>query len=91
MNLFRALLIVLALSGCQASLPPLPPWQGSERLDHAQLGVILDLRSGRALQPAERIDALAETVEPWAVPADVSKFGSGARAPCQQSRGSYNC
>lgn len=60
MNLFRALLIMLALSGCQASLPPLPPWQGSERLDHAQLGVILDLRSGRALQPAELIDALAE-------------------------------
>lgn len=60
MNVFRALLMVLVLSGCQASLPPLPPWQGSERLDHAQLGVILDLRSGQSLQPVQLIEALVQ-------------------------------
>lgn len=59
MKVLRILLVMLVLSGCHATLPPLPAWQGPERLDHAQLGQILDLRAGRLLQPAELVDALA--------------------------------
>lgn len=59
MKNFATLLVVLMLCGCQSSLAPLPRWQGSERLDHPRLGVILDLRSGRHLQPEELVDALA--------------------------------
>jgi len=57
--------LLLGLCGCQASLPPLPPlpplpqWQGSERLDHPELGVILELRSGRQLRAAELVNELA--------------------------------
>ena len=53
-------LLALALGGCQASLPPLPAWQASERRDHGHLGQILDLGSGDALTPGQLVARLAE-------------------------------
>ncbi len=50
------------LSACQsnAPLPPLPAWQGSEGLNHPELGLIRDLRSGATLTPAQLVEQLAE-------------------------------
>ena len=52
---------VLALGGCQASLPPLPAWQGSEGRTHAELGHIIDLASGQAISPEQLVQRLAGT------------------------------
>jgi uncharacterized iron-regulated protein len=57
----RLLLIalVLLLAGCQAALPPLPDWQSPEGRQHAQLGQIVELASGRRLSPAQLVERLA--------------------------------
>jgi uncharacterized iron-regulated protein len=57
----RTLLVFVALllSGCQASLPPLPAWQSPEGHEHADLGQIVDLRTGQRLSPQQLIEQLA--------------------------------
>ena len=52
--------LVLALGGCQASLPPVPAWQGTEGRDNAQLGRIIELSSGQALRPGQLVQRLAD-------------------------------
>jgi uncharacterized iron-regulated protein len=52
------LLFCVFLSGCQA-LPPLPTWQVPNGRDHADLGVIRDLHSGKQLTPEQLIERLA--------------------------------
>lgn len=52
-------LLLLLLSACQA-LPPLPEWQSPDGRDHADLGVILDLRSGERLPAAQLVRRLAD-------------------------------
>ena len=56
-TLWMALLLLLA--GCQAALPPLPDWQSPEGRQHAQLGQIIELSSGRHLSPAQLVERLA--------------------------------
>lgn len=53
------LLVVGLLSACQASLPTLPAWQSTEGLQHAQLGQIVELRTGALLTPAQLLQRLA--------------------------------
>lgn len=60
----RILLLALAvlLTACQsrpAALPLLPEWQAPEGREHADLGVILDLRSGERLTPEQLVGQLA--------------------------------
>lgn len=50
--------LVLALVGCQASLPPVPAWQGTEGRDNVQLGRIIELSSGQALSPGQLVQRL---------------------------------
>lgn len=52
------LLALFVLGGCQ-SLAPLPPWQSPQGRDHPDLGLILDLHSGRSLTPRQLINRLA--------------------------------
>lgn len=54
------LCLTLALGGCQASLPPLPAWQGREGRDDASLGQIRDLASGQSISPRMLIQGLAD-------------------------------
>ncbi|MFJ4066943.1 ChaN family lipoprotein [Pseudomonas sp. NPDC089996] len=54
------LCLALALSGCQASLPPLPAWQSSEGRNSTELGQIHDLTSGRLISPEQLIEGLAD-------------------------------
>ncbi|MCR4509048.1 ChaN family lipoprotein [Pseudomonas sp. 32.2.56] len=55
-----ALLLVAALlSACQASLPALPAWQSPEGLQHAELGQIVELRTGARLTPEQLLTRLA--------------------------------
>ncbi|WP_043203637.1 ChaN family lipoprotein [Pseudomonas putida] len=56
-----SLCLVLALGGCQASLPPLPAWQSSEGRADAQLGHIVDLASGQVISPGQLVQRLAGT------------------------------
>jgi len=56
-----SLCLMLALGGCQASLPPLPAWQSSEGLTHAELGHIINLASGQAISPEQLVQRLAGT------------------------------
>lgn len=56
-----SLCLMLSLGGCQASLPPLPPWQSSEGRTHAELGHIIDLASGQAINPEQLVQRLAGT------------------------------
>lgn len=56
-----SLCLMLSLGGCQASLPPLPPWQSSEGRTHAELGHIIDLASGQAISPEQLVQLLAGT------------------------------
>lgn len=53
------LLCVLALLAACHSLPPLPDWQSPEGRQHADLGAIVDLRSGERLTPAQLVGRLA--------------------------------
>ena len=46
------LVTVVLLSACSV-LPPLPEWQGPEGRDHADLGLIVDLRNNAVLTPAQ--------------------------------------
>ncbi|MBF7730430.1 ChaN family lipoprotein [Pseudomonas sp. N040] len=60
----RILLLALAglLAACQSQtpeLPLLPAWQAPEAREHADLGVILDLRSGQRLTPLQLVEQLA--------------------------------
>ncbi|QLF92970.1 ChaN family lipoprotein [Pseudomonas sp. ABC1] len=50
--------LVLLLVGCKA-LPPLPQWQGTEGLQHEDVGLIVDLRAGTALSPEQLVEALS--------------------------------
>lgn len=52
------LLFCVFLAGCQ-SLPPLPTWQAPEGRQHADLGVIRDLRTGEQLTPEQLVERLA--------------------------------
>ncbi|MGE8393846.1 ChaN family lipoprotein [Pseudomonas sp. BIGb0427] len=56
------LLLVWGLAGCQsrAEVPPLPAWQSPEGRDHAELGQIRELSSGRLLTPAQLLERLAQ-------------------------------
>lgn len=51
------LVAALLLTACQ-STPPLPAWQSPEGLEHPDLGLIIDLRSGEQLTPGELLDEL---------------------------------
>jgi len=54
------LLILTLLAACESKpLPPLPVWQSSEGLAHADLGRIVDLASGRTLTADELIQQLS--------------------------------
>ncbi|MFI8384677.1 ChaN family lipoprotein [Pseudomonas sp. NPDC079086] len=53
------LLVAALLSACQASLPALPAWQSPEGLQHAELGQIIELRTGAQLTPAQLLERLA--------------------------------
>lgn len=55
---FVWVMVVALLSACQ-SLPPLPEWQSPQGREHAELGVILDLRSGERLSPEQLVGQLA--------------------------------
>ncbi len=55
---FVWVMVVALLSACQ-SLPPLPEWQSPQGREHAELGVILDLRSGERLNPEQLVGQLA--------------------------------
>ena len=59
----RVLLLfcLLGLVACQSLQTPtaLPTWQSPQAREHAQLGHIIELRSGRLLTPAQLLDALA--------------------------------
>lgn len=52
------LLFCVFITGCQA-LAPLPNWQAPEGRDHADLGVIRDLRTGEQLTPEQLVERLA--------------------------------
>ena len=51
--------LLLLLAGCQAALPPLPNWQSPEGRQHARLGQVVELSSGRALTLAQLVERLA--------------------------------
>ena len=53
------MLVVALLSACQASLPTLPAWQSPQGLEHAQLGQIVDVKTGALLSPAQLVERLA--------------------------------
>ncbi len=60
MNLRVVLVTVLGLlSACQSSVPEVPAWQAPAQRDHAQLGVIEDLRTGQRLTPEALLARLA--------------------------------
>lgn len=52
------LLVMVLLAACQ-SAPPLPAWQSPVGLEHADLGRIIDLRSGASLTPQQLLAELA--------------------------------
>ena len=54
-----SLIVLLLLAGCQ-STPPLTPWQSPEGRDHADLGRIVDLRTGETLSAQRLVTALAD-------------------------------
>lgn len=57
-----ALALSCLLAGCQSNsvvLPALPAWQASEAREHADLGLIVDLRSGQQLTPQQLVGQLA--------------------------------
>ena len=54
-----SLVVLLLLAGCQ-STPPLTPWQSPEGRDHADLGRIVDLRTGETLSAQRLVTALAD-------------------------------
>lgn len=59
-SLFIVLGLLLALlCGCQASLPALPAWQGPVGLEQAELGRIIELRTGVVLTPEQLVERLA--------------------------------
>lgn len=55
-----SLCLVLAIGGCQASLPPLPAWQSSEGRTHAELGKIVDLSNEQVISPETLVQRLAD-------------------------------
>ena len=59
---FLLLFVVTLLSACQSPppLPPLPSWQSPEERGHADIGRILDLRSGVQISPQQLIHELAD-------------------------------
>ena len=60
MNLRVVLVAVLGLlSACQSSVSEVPAWQAPAQRDHAQLGVIEDLRTGQRLTPEMLLARLA--------------------------------
>ena len=68
MSLSRVLGVVVllagGLAGCQSmpaspALPPLPAWQSPEGRGHAELGLIREMASGKALTPEQLLQRLA--------------------------------
>ena len=55
------LFVISLLVGCQTALPPLPDWQSPQGREHAELGAIVDLRSGERLSPAQLLERLTDT------------------------------
>ncbi|HLA29750.1 MAG TPA: ChaN family lipoprotein [Pseudomonas sp.] len=53
-------LLLALLCGCQASLPALPAWQSPVGLEQAELGRIIELRTGAVLTPAQLVERLAK-------------------------------
>lgn len=56
------LALVCMLTACQSRLPVLPmlpAWQAPEAREHADLGVIFDLRNGQRLTPQQLVEQLA--------------------------------
>lgn len=54
-----SLIVLLLLAGCQ-STPPQTPWPSPEGRDHADLGRIIDLRTGETLSAQRLVTALAD-------------------------------
>lgn len=54
-------LLLLLLAGCQAVLAPLPAWQSPEGRDHAEVGQIIELRTGQRLTPEQLVQRLASS------------------------------
>ncbi|MCQ4259290.1 ChaN family lipoprotein [Stutzerimonas stutzeri] len=52
-------IITILLAACH-STPPLPPWQSPDGRDHADLGSIVDLRSGERIPVKHLVDDLAD-------------------------------
>lgn len=57
---FLLLLVMVLLAACQ-SVAPLHAWQSPEGLEHADLGVIIDLRNGASLTPQQLLAELADS------------------------------
>ncbi|MHB0817372.1 ChaN family lipoprotein [Stutzerimonas stutzeri] len=57
---FLLLLVMVVLAACQ-SVAPLPAWRSPEGLEHADLGVIIDLRNGASLTPQQLLAELADS------------------------------
>jgi len=51
---------MVVLAACQ-SVAPLPAWRSPEGLEHADLGVIIDLRNGASLTPQQLLAELADS------------------------------
>lgn len=58
---FMLSVALVLLTACQSTppLPPLPSWQSPEGLDQANLGQIIDMRSGNSLTPQQLVEKLA--------------------------------
>ena len=55
-------MLMVLLTACQSwhsEVPALPEWQAPEGREHADLGVIVDLRSGQRLTPEQLLEQLA--------------------------------
>ncbi|WP_312570692.1 ChaN family lipoprotein [Stutzerimonas balearica] len=52
-------LLCLLLAACSSSAPVLPQWQATEGLEHSEVGRIVDLRTGQAIDPRLLVERLA--------------------------------
>ncbi|MCU1718764.1 ChaN family lipoprotein [Pseudomonas sp. 5P_3.1_Bac2] len=56
---FACLLLSLLLSACQTQVPVLPAWQGEQAQVSAEVGQIIELRTGQVLSPQQLVERLA--------------------------------